>query len=150
MLSCALTLAPVRRVLTRDIVRRAGCPGLGLTAAVGAATPIPAALLPAFLLAVGCLAVLPAGAPLPPPPCRRATLGATVPSLRMGRSKGLLASLEQTPPLSRPTSPLTEPRLAASLKWAQGSCELPTAKPWVRSPYYSAPRRLDLFPRPSW
>ena len=49
--------------------------------------------------------------------------------------KGLLTSLEKTPSLTRPTSPLTGPRFAASWCWAQGSCELPTAKPRMRSPY---------------
>jgi hypothetical protein len=134
----------------RDIVRGGGSLGLGLAAALGAATPVSPALLPASLLAVGRLPVLPAGAPSPPPARRRATLGATVPRLGMGGSKAFLAPLEQTPPLSRPTSPLTAPRFAASLEWAQGSCELPTAKPRVRSPSYSAPRRLYLPPRPSW
>src|SRR5208337_3686763 len=33
---------------------------------------------------------------------------------------------------SRPTCPLTGPRLAASLMWAQGSCEFPKAKPGTR------------------
>ena len=148
----ALSLARLHRVLARDIVRRTGCPGLGLglAASLGAAAAVPAALSPAFLLAVGCSPVLSAGSPLPPPSCRRTTLGATVPRLRMGGSKGLLAPLEQAPALSRPTSSLTNPRFAASLEWAQGSCELPTAKPRVRSPFYSAPRRLYLYPRPSW
>ncbi len=108
--------------------------GLGRTPPLGAATAVPPALGLAFLLAVGGLPVLPAGPSSPPPPCRRAALGATVPGLGMGRPKGLLAPLEQTPPLSRPTSPLTGPRFAASWSWAQGSCELPTAKPRTRSP----------------
>ena len=120
------------------------------TPSLGAATPITPALAPAFLLAVGGPPILPAGLSPPPPPRRRAALGATVSGLRMGRSEELLASLEETPPLSRPTSPLTGPRFAASLDWAQGSCELPTAKPRVRSPLRSAPRRLFSSHRPSW
>ena len=114
----------------------------GRTPALGAATPVPPALGPAFLLAVGRPPILPAGLPPPPPPRRRAALGATVPGLRVGGSEELLTPLEQTPPLSRPTSPLTGPRFAASWIRAQGSGELPTAKPRVRSPLCSAPRRL--------
>jgi hypothetical protein len=34
--------------------------------------------------------------------------------------------------------------------WAQGGCELPTAKPRVRSPLCSAPRRLLSIVEPSW
>jgi hypothetical protein len=124
--------------------------GFGLTSAFSAATSVPAALMPAFVSAIGRGAVLPAGSSSPPPTCRRATLGATVPSLRMGGAEELFAPLEQTAPPSRPTSPLTDPGLVASLEWAQGSCELPTAKSRVRSPYYSAPRRLYLSARPSW
>ena len=86
---------------------------------------------------------------LPPSPSRSPTLGATVSSLGMGGSKRLLASFEQTRSLTRPTSPLTGTRLAASWYWAQGSCELPTAKPRMRSPY--APLRgassIQLSPR---
>src|SRR5947209_6188789 len=102
----------------------------------------PPALGAALLLAVGGPAILPAGLPSPPPPGRGATLRATIPGLGVGRSEELLAPLEQTAPLSRPTGPLTGAGLAASLEWAQGSCELPTAKPRVRSPLPSAPRRL--------
>ena len=116
--------------------------GLGRPPALGAATAVPPALGLAFLLAVGRLPILPAGLPSPPPPRRRAALGATVPGLGVGGSKELLAPLEQTPSLSRPTSPLTGPRFAASWMWAQGSGELPTAKPRTRSPY--APLRGDF------
>ena len=69
----------------------------------------------------------------PSPSCSPA-LEATVSSLGVGGSKRLLASFEQTRSLTRPTSPLTGTRLAASWSWAQGSCELPTAKPRMRSP----------------
>jgi hypothetical protein len=138
-------LAPPRRI------RPWGVGGLGLcrTAPLGAATPVPPALGAACLLAVGCPPILSAGLPPPPPPRRRAALGTTVPGLGMGGSEGLLAPLEQTPPLSRPTRPLTGSRWVANLKWAQGSCELPTAKPRTRSPSCSAPRRLFSSLRPS-
>jgi hypothetical protein len=99
--------------------------GLGGTPSRGAATAVPATLVPAFLLAVGGPPVLPAGSPAPPSPCRRAALGATVPGLRVGGSKELLAPFEQTPPLPGPTSPLTGSRQAASLEWAQGSANFP-------------------------
>ena len=98
-------------VRPRDI----GILGLGRTPSLGAATPVPPALGPAFLLAVGRPPILPAGLPSPPPPRRRAALGATVPGLGMGRSEGLLTPLEQTPPLSRPTSPLTSPSVCGKL-----------------------------------
>jgi hypothetical protein len=146
----ALTLAPLRRTLACGVRRhRVGCLGLGLTPALGASTPVPPALGAAFLLAVGGPPVLPAGLPSPPPPGRGATLRATIPGLGVGWSEELLAPLEQTAPLSRPTGPLTGAGLAASLVWAQGSCELPAAKPRVRSPLPSAPRRLlsSLGPR---
>ena len=89
--------------------------GLGRTPPLGAATPVPPALVPAFLLAVGGPPILPAGPPSPPPPGRRAALGATVPGLGMGGSEELLASLEQTPPLSRPTCPLTGSQIGGEL-----------------------------------
>src|SRR4051794_31074694 len=131
----ALTLGRRRRTSARG-VRPGGIGrlGFGLAPALGAATPVTPALRLAFLLAVGGPPVLPAGLPSPPAPCRRAALGATVPGLRVSGAEEFLAPLEQTPPLSRPTSPLTGPRLAASLMWPQGSCELPTAKPRARSP----------------
>jgi hypothetical protein len=122
----------------------------GRTPLLGAATAVPPALVPAFLLAVGGVPVLPRGTSSPPPPCRRAAFGATVTGLGVGRPEWLLAPLEQTPPLSGPTSPLTNSRPAASVEWAQGSGELPTARPRVRSPLHSAPRRLVSSDRPSW
>jgi hypothetical protein len=147
---CALTLARRCRTVARRVGRR-GISRLGScrTSSLGAAAPVPPALVPALLLAVGGPPVLPAGPPLPPPPRRGAALGATVAGLGVGGSKGLLTPLEETPPPSRPTSPLTGPGLAASLEWAQGSGELPTAKPRVRSPSRSAPGRLLSSPRPS-
>jgi hypothetical protein len=140
-----LDLAPTRRVRPWEV----GGLGLGRTPPLGAATPVPPALVPAFLLAVGRSPVLPAGLPSPPPTGRRAALGATVPGLGVCRSEGPLAPLEETPPLSRPTRPLTGSSWAANLKWAQGSSELPTAKPRTRSPLRSAPRRLFSSLRPS-
>jgi hypothetical protein len=146
----ALTLAPLRRTLACGVRRRGiGCLVLGLSPTLGASAPVPPTLGAAFLLAVGGPPVLPAGLPSPPPPRRGATLRAAIPGLGVGRTEELLAPLEQTAPLSRPTSPLTGAGLAASLEWAQGSCELPAAKPRVRSPLASAPRRLlsSLGPR---
>lgn len=139
----ALALAPRLRTSARGVrPRGTGRLGFGRSPALGAATPVPPALAPTVLLAVGRPPILSAGPPAPPPPRRRATLGTTVPGLRVGRSEGLLAPLEQTPPLSRPTRPLTGSRWAMSLEWAQGSGKLPTAKPRTRSPLCSAPRRL--------
>jgi hypothetical protein len=139
----ALALGRRLRTRARDVRPGwVGRVGFSLAPTLGAATPVPPALVAAFLLAVGRLSILSAGLPPPPTTGRRAALGATVPGLGMGGSEGLLTSLEQTAPLSRPTSLLTRPRLAASLEWAQGSGELPTAKPRARSPLCSAPRRL--------
>jgi hypothetical protein len=148
---CALALAGGCRVCARGVRPRGnGRLGLSHTPLLGAATAIPPALVAAFLLAVGRLSVLPAGPSPPPPPCRRAALGATIAGLGMCRPEGFLAPLEQTPSLSGPTSPLTGSRCAASLGWAQGSGELPTAKPRVRSLLHPAPRRLVSPHRPSW
>jgi hypothetical protein len=139
----ALTLAR-RCFRSARGIRPRGLVGLGLggTPALGAATPVTPALRLTFLLAVGRPPVLPAGLPPPPTPRRRTALGTAIPSLRVCRLKGLFTPLEQTPSLSRPTRPLTSPRLVASWIRAQGSCELPTAKPRARSPLCSAPRRL--------
>ena len=147
----ALALAGGCRVVARA-VRPRGNSRLGLshTPSLGAATPISPALVAAFLLAVGRPPVLPVGSPLPPSPCRRAAFGTAVPSLRMSRSEGLLTPLEQTPPLSGPTRPLTGSQRMASVEWAQGSGELPTARPRARSPFHSAPRLLVSSHRPSW
>src|SRR4051812_26160114 len=97
-----------------------------------AATAIPSALGLTLFPAVGSLTILPAGVSSPPSPGRGPTLGATVSGLGVGGLKELLAPLEQTPSLSRPTSPLTGSKIAASWMWAQGSGELPTAKPRMR------------------
>jgi hypothetical protein len=92
----------------------------------------------AFLSTVDGLPIALAGSPSPPASGCRPALGATVSSLGTCGTKGFLAALEQAQPLPRLSCPLTGPGLAASLMWAQGSCELPTAKPrtrrlWLRS-----------------
>jgi hypothetical protein len=143
----ALTLASRRRTGARRVRRRRErllslrLGGRRLTL-LGAATAIPSALGLTLFPTMGSLAILPAGVSSPPSPGCGPALGATVSGLRVGGLKGFLAPLEQTTSLSRPTSPLTGPRIAASWMWAQGSGELPTAKPRMRSPLYSAPRRL--------
>ena len=131
-------LAPTGRFRTR----RVGILSLGRPPLLGATTPVTPALRLAFLLSIGRSPILSAGLSPPPPSRRRAALGATVSGLGMGRSEDLLAPFEQTPPLSRPTRPLTSPRFVASWIRAQGSGELPAAKPRARSPLCSAPRRL--------
>ena len=122
----------------------------GLATFGGAAASIPLALGLAFLLSVGGLTILAAGASPPPAPSGGSALRAAITGLGVGGMEGLLTSLEQTASLARPTSPLTGGRFAASWCWAQGSCELPTAKPRTRSPSTSAPRRLLGSTRPSW
>jgi hypothetical protein len=117
-------------------------------ATFGAARAIPTGLSLPFLPAIGSLAIMPTGAASPPSPSRGPALGTAIASLGMGGMKRLLASLEKTPSPPRPTSPLTGRRFAASWCWAQGSCELPTAKPRMRSPYLrsEAPSRINSAP----
>jgi hypothetical protein len=122
--------------------RGIGILGLGRSPPLAATRSVPPALRLAFLLSVGRPPIPSSRLAAPPPPRRRAALGTAVPGLGMGRSEDLLASFEQTLPLSRPTRPLTSPRLVASWIRAQGSSELPTAKPRARSLLCSAPRRL--------
>ena len=86
----------------------------------------------AFLATVDRLSVPLAGSSSPPALGCSAAFGTTVSRLGKTGTKGFLAALEQTEPLPGPTCPLTGSRLAASLMWAQGSCELPTAKPRTR------------------
>ena len=100
--------------------------------AFGVPGPIPPVLGLAFLSTVGGPPISLARPPSPPATSFGTALGATIPSLRTGGMKGLLATLEQTRSLPRLTCPLTGSGLAASLMWAQGSCELPTAKSRTR------------------
>jgi len=131
----ALTLAPWVVAPARR-GRALGKRGLGTGGppALGAATAVPPALGLAVHPALGAPAVLPAGPPPPPSAGGGAALGATVSSLGVGGSEELLATLEETAPLSGPARPLTGPGIAASWSLAQGSGELPTAKPRMRSP----------------
>lgn len=130
----ALTLAVTRHVLTG----RLGVIGWGRIvfrlAALGTPTPIALALGLSLGAAVGGLTIPLAGSLFPPEPSCGSARGATVSGLGVGGSKERLASLEQTTSLAGLMSPLTGPRIAASWIWAQGSCELPTAKPRTRSP----------------
>jgi len=147
----ALTLAFRFDMLARDVQPRAvSRVPFGRSPTLGAATPVPPALVPALFLTGGCPSVLLAGPPSPPTTGRRTALGATIPDLGTGWPEERLAPFEQTTSLPRPTRPLTATRRATSLWWAQGSCELPTAKPRVRSPLCSAPRRLRSIVWPSW
>ena len=125
----ALALALRRRPWARHL-RRCGERPLGFRRLppLLAPRPVSSTLSLASFPTVGGLPILPAGTTASPATSGRAALRATVPGLGMGGTKGLLASLEQTTSRSRPTCPLTGPSLAASLMWAQGSCELPTAK----------------------
>jgi hypothetical protein len=130
----ALALALPRRAFARRVLcggeRRLG---LGCPSAFGAARSVPPALSLAFFPTVGGSPILLAGTSSPPASSLGAALRATVSGLGMCVAEGLLTSLEETPSLPRPTCPLTGSSLAASLMWAQGSCELPTAKPRTRS-----------------
>jgi hypothetical protein len=140
--SWALTLALRSQILRGRVgVVRLGRRDFGVPA-LGAAAPIALVLGLSPGAAVGGLTIALGGASLPPPPRRGLALGATVSGLGVGGSKALRASLEQTLSLAGPMSPLTGARIAARWRWAQGSCELPTAKPRTRGPSYSAPRRL--------
>ena len=89
------------------------CLVFGGLLALGAAASVPSALGPTLFSTCGGLAILPTGSPLPPPPGSLATFRAAVTGLRVGGSKELLAPLEQTMSLARPTSPLTSTRIAA-------------------------------------
>ncbi len=109
--------------------------GLSSLPTFRAATSIPLALSLSFLPAIRGLSILPAGATSPPSPSPGPASWTAISGLGMGGMKRLLTSLEQTRSLTRPSSPLTGARNAASWWWAQGSCELPTAKPRMRSPY---------------
>jgi hypothetical protein len=146
----ALALARLDGALARRARRRARAGLSYLCSPVfGATRPILSVLGLAFLSTVGGLPILLAGSPSPPASSFCAALRATVSSLGMCGVKGFLAALEQTEPLPRLTCPLTGPRLAASLMWAQGSCELPTAKPRTRRSLPPLRGALLAHP-PSW
>jgi len=108
-------------------------PNLLCSLAFSAPGPIFPVLGLAFLSTVDGLPIPLAGSPSPPASGCGLALRAAVSSLGTCGKKRLLAALEQTQPLPRLTRPLTGSRLAAFLMWAQGSCELPTAKPRTRS-----------------
>ena len=129
----ALALARLHRTLGRRVRRRRET-GLGCRCpqAFGATRPVLTVLGLAFCLAVGSPPILLAGPSSPPAPSLGAALRATVSSLGMCGFKGFLAALEQTVSSPGLTCPLTGTSLVASLMWAQGSCELPTAKPRTR------------------
>ena len=112
-------------------VRRWRGAGLG-GQAFGATRPVLPALGLTFFSTVGGTPIALAGSSSPPAPSFGAALGATIPGLGICGVVGFLATLEQTVSLPRPTCPLTATSLVASLMWAQGSCELPTAKPRTR------------------
>jgi hypothetical protein len=100
--------------------------------AFGAPGPIPPVLGLVFLSTVGGLSIPLACSSSPPASGFEPALRAAVSSLGTCGTKRFLAALEQAQPLPRLSCPLTGSRLAASLMWAQGSCELPTAKPRTR------------------
>jgi hypothetical protein len=114
--------------------------------AFGAPGPIPPVLGLAFLSTIGGLSIPLACSSSPPASGFEPALRAAVSSLGTCGTKRFLAALEQAQPLPRLSCPLTGARLAAFLMRAQGSCELPTAKPrtrrlWLRSeaPYLPTP-----------
>lgn len=104
----ALTLAGLRRARAGTIrCRKRHFLDLDGPATVRAATSIPLALSLPFLPTLGGLAILPAGTPSPPSPSGGPALGTAISSLGMSGTKERLTSLEETPSLPRPTSPLT-------------------------------------------
>ena len=113
--------------------------------AFGAPGPIPPVLGLVFLSTVGGLSIPLACSSSPPASGFEPALRAAVSSLGTCGTKRFLAALEQAQPLPRLSCPLTGSRLAASLMWAQGSCELPTAKPRTRR-LCSAPSALLAYP----
>jgi hypothetical protein len=129
----ALALArPDTRCARRVRRRLQAVPNSLCSLALSAPGPILPVLGLAFLSTVDGLPIPLAGPSLPPASGLGPALRAAVSSLGTCGTKGLLTVFEQTQPLPRLTCPLTGSRLAASLMWAQGSCELPTAKPRTR------------------
>ena len=143
----ALALARVDIRHTPQVRRRLQvAPNLLHLLAFSASGPILAVLGLAFLSTVDGLPIPLAGSSSPPASRFGLALGAAVSSLGTSGMKRFLAAFEQTQPLPRLTYPLTGSRLTASLMWAQGSCELPTAKPRMRR--LSAPLRGALLAYP--
>jgi len=111
----ALTLAGPRRAGAGGLRRgRKGLLGCGSLPAFGAAAAIPPVLSLPFLPPLGGLPIVPAGASLPPSPSSGPAFWTAISGLGVSGTKGFFASLEQTAALSRPTSPLTDPGIAAS------------------------------------
>ncbi len=129
----ALALARLHRTFGRRVRRRRSA-GLGCRCpqAFGATRPVLTVLGLAFFSTVDSPSILLAGPSSPPASSLGAALRATISGLGICGLKGILAALEQTAPLPGLTCPLTGTSLVASLMWAQGSCELPTAKPRTR------------------
>lgn len=144
----ALARLDIRRAL-RVRHRLLALPNSLRSLAFSSPGPVLAVLGLAFLATVFGLPIPLAGSFSPPAPGCGLALGATVASLGMGGMEWLLASLEQAQSLSRLSCPLTGSRLATSLMWAQGSCELPTAKPRMRSLQLRS-EALLLITQPSW
>jgi hypothetical protein len=127
----ALARPDIRRALR---VRRPlqAVPNSFCSLTLGAPGPILSVLGLAFLSTVDGLPIALAGSSSPPASGFEPALRATVSSLGTCGTKRFLAVLEQAQPLPRLACPLTGTGLAASLMWAQGRCELPTAKPRTR------------------
>ena len=129
----ALALARLHHTFGRRVRRRRET-GLGCRClqAFGAPRPVLPVLSLAFFSTVVGPPILLTGPPSPPTTSFGTALGATESGLGMCGVKRLFATLEQTMSLPRLTCPLTGTSLVASLTWAQGSCELPAAKPRTR------------------
>src|SRR5271157_5539223 len=104
----ALALAGLRRAGVGGFRRgREHFLGLSGLPTFGAATSIPLALSLPFLPSIRGLSILPVGASSPPSPSGGPAFGTAISALGVGGMKRLLTSLEKTPSLTRPTSPLT-------------------------------------------
>jgi hypothetical protein len=118
----ALTLASLRGACAGGLWGR-GHRRLGLACVPTFRAPasIPLALSLPFFPPHRGLPILPAGTSAPPSPSCGPAIGTAITGLGVGGTKEPLASLEQTPSLPRPTSPLTGDRFVTSSSWAQGS-----------------------------
>ena len=129
----ALALARLQRTFARRAWRRRKtCLSCRCAQTFGATRPVLPVLGLAFLSTVGGPPISLAFPSSPPAASFGTALGATVSGLGMCGVKRPFATLEQTMSLPRLTCPLTGTSLVASLTWAQGSCELPAAKPRTR------------------